>query len=128
MAKIYPKIVRSNFRKSREEANGQLDIGWTEGVLGDGRPYRLECWAQDQITMVTVFISVLGLEGMTNDGFARLLEEEGLYRAYGKKYVEGRQFTDQAGQAFWSINAVIGDEAAMYGESRVPLSPFTNPV
>ena len=60
----YAKPDRSNFtpnfRKTPE--NPDLDIGWAEGSLSDGRPYRLECWAADQITNITVFVSRLGLE------------------------------------------------------------------
>jgi len=29
--------------------------GWNEGLMADGLPYRAECWAMDQITMLTFF-------------------------------------------------------------------------
>lgn len=41
---IYPKPNRSDFKPNlkRTHKNDVLDIGWNEGVLSDGRPYRRE--------------------------------------------------------------------------------------
>ena len=55
----FPKVDRSNFTPNftKSPENDAVDIGWSEGNLSDGRPYRLECWAQDQITNITIFVS-----------------------------------------------------------------------
>ena len=56
---MYPKPNRSdqkqNFVKTADDE--ALDIGWNEGFLSDGRPYRVECWAENHITMLT-FLSL----------------------------------------------------------------------
>ena len=54
---MYPKSNRSNQTQNyvKSEENTVLDIGWNEGILSDGRPYRAECWAEDQVTMLTFF-------------------------------------------------------------------------
>ncbi len=59
-----------------KDADGVLDLGWCEGVLSDGRPrLRAElAWAQDQISMLTFFFSVLGLEGLDADAVYALVE------------------------------------------------------
>jgi len=125
MKQDYPMILRANVIKPLKDDDAQRDIGWAEGMLADGRPYRLECWAQYQITMITVFISVLGLEDYQQDDFVRLLEEGGLYRCLEDRQVSAFEFTDHAGNVFWSINAAIGDEETVYGSSEVPLNRFS---
>lgn len=125
MKQDYPMILRANVIMPLKDDDAQRDIGWAEGMLADGRPYRLECWAQYQITMITVFISVLGLEDYQQDDFVRLLEEGGLYRCLEDRQVSAFEFTDSAGNVFWSINAAIADEETMYGSSEVPLNRFS---
>jgi hypothetical protein len=127
MAQQYPKPDRSdikpNFSKTPE--NEAIDIAWQEGVLSDGRPYRAEYWCQDQISMVTFFLSAIGLENATNEDFNRLLETENLNKFKpGRSYVEARRFTDPSGNALWSINVMVGDDENTYVESGVPLNPY----
>lgn len=71
----HPKPDRSNYAPNRVKTpdNDQIDIGWNEGFLSDGRPYRLECWAQDQFTCVTVFMSTEGLETYANEQLVEML-------------------------------------------------------
>ncbi len=50
-----------------------MGIGWHEGFLTDGRPYRAACWVVYGMTMITFFISSRDLEDYDNTDFARLL-------------------------------------------------------
>lgn len=108
----YPKPDRSSYvpNLSKSAENDVLDIGWTEGFLTDGRPYRLELWAQDQITSVTVFLPAGGLETYSNEQFIELLEREHIvwWVAGARKSVYAVPITDAAGRPVWSINVVIG--------------------
>ncbi len=94
----YPKPDRSdhspNFSKTPE--NDVIDIGWDEGILSDGRRYRVECWAQDQVTSLTYFFSTRGLENMTNAG----------------------------GSNMWSVNVVVGDDEKTFVSAQRPLRPY----
>ncbi len=65
-----------NFSKTKDDDD--LDIGWADGVFSDGRPYRAESWAADQITLLTFFFSTSQIETYTNAQFIKLLEDEGL--------------------------------------------------
>ena len=124
----YPRPDRSgftpNFTKSAE--NPAIDIGWAEGVLKDGRPYRMECWAEEQVTSVTVFFSSIGLEGLEPGAFAPLLESERLL-TYGDptKYygASAAPYVDSAGNAMWSVNVVIGDDEGTFAGTR-PLTRY----
>jgi hypothetical protein len=101
-------------------ADGVLDLGWCEGVLADGRPFRAELWAQDQITVLTFFFSVLGLEALSTDAVYTLVETEGLVRraaGFDPSYQVSR-WTDPRGAAFWSVNVTVGtDEETRLADS-----------
>ena len=68
---------------SRTEDSEDIDIGWADGTLSDGRPYRAECWATDQITVLTFFFSTAQIEAYTDAQFIQLLEDEGLIEFFG---------------------------------------------
>ncbi len=82
MAPLYLKPDRSNLKPnfSKKPENDALDLGWQEGILSDGRPYRAEYWCQDQISTFTFFLSTIGLEDTTKEDFRRLLQTENLIK------------------------------------------------
>ena len=101
-------------------------VGWHEGFLSDGRPYRIEAWTQFQIVCVTVFLSSAGIEQWSNEQLADLLEREKIVRFHSGKqrYVDAKSLPDASGNPIWSINVVIGayDEPAI--ADYLPLGPF----
>ena len=111
MHAMYPKPDRSDFRpRFVKDDDGVLDIGWAEGTLSDGRPYRLEYWAQDQVTCLTIFVAFAGLDLADRERVALFLEQEGLVTFRGRqRYASARQMRDASGQEVWSINVVVGD-------------------
>jgi hypothetical protein len=126
----YPAPYRSghrpNFVKTPE--NDILDLCWAEGVLSDGRPFRAECWCQDQVTMLTFFVSTTGLEAASQEELADLLVREGLVQfASGQRYVDSSKWLDDAGNEMWSINVVVGDEDSTFVSNSVSLYPYNRP-
>jgi hypothetical protein len=83
--------------------------------MSDGRPCRIECWAQDQITCVTVFMSTERLETYSKAQFVVLLEKEHIawWNPDAMKSAYAVPLTDASGNSIWSVNVVIGagDEA-----------------
>ena len=127
---VYPKPDRSDQTPNavKTPENDVLDIGWNEGVLSDGRPYRVECWAQDQVTSLTYFFSTHGLETMTNAQFAELLVREGLLQfTSSQRYVAARPLKDASANAMWSVNVVLGDDEQTFVDDRVPLRRYAKP-
>lgn len=127
MATPYPKPDRSdatpNFSKSAE--NDVLDVGWAEGVLSDGRPYRLECWCQDQVTSVTIFVSSQGLEQLDQKGVEDFLEREQLVRFPSeKRFANAMPFRDPSGNDMLAINVVVGDDTELYATGGPDLNPY----
>lgn len=130
MTTRFTKVDRSNYtpnlRKTAED--DQLDIGWDEGFFSDGRFYRVETWAMDQMTSVSVFMPTAEIENMSNRQFVELFEREGFIRwktgvqpsAYAMPY------TDAEGNFFWTVSVTLGieDEVLADGDFRVrPYAP-----
>ncbi len=94
----------------------ETNIGWYAGLLDENRPFFAECWAVDGMTVLTMFVSTLGIENETPEE----LEQRFLNRGYYRK----REGTDRApavrtfaadGNEFYSINVTVGvdDEPAV---------------
>lgn len=125
----YPKADRSDqVRHRTKDADGSIDIGWAEGTLKDGRPYVAELWAEDQLTLMVLFISKKGIPSLGRDASARLLEENGLVTFLRERYCSARSFIDAAGNPMWSINLVIGDEDELYAKSPILFFPYVYPL
>lgn len=114
----------TQFFPSRSK-HGDVNIGWNCGVLGGNRPWFIECWAIDGITLVTFFLSVVGVEGCSREQLNALLEGAGLYRCKpGSRLPATALFTDEAGNLFHSVNLIVGDEDQTYVEQSVLVYPF----
>lgn len=123
----YPRPDRSSFTPNLHKSaeNPALDLGWAEGTLKDGRPYRAECWAEDGMTSLTLFFSTKGIERFTDAEFAALLEAEGLIQFIGeRRYVAAAPFTDASGNAMWSVTVVVGDDEDTYVVDQVALRRY----
>lgn len=123
----YPGPDRSghvpNFRKTDE--NPSLDIGWNEGVMSDGRPYRAELWAEDGITMLTFFFSALGLESCAEGELAALLVREGLVELMEPRRELGlMRITDPAANDLWSISVPVGSGDDVFIGESIPMRPY----
>jgi hypothetical protein len=128
LSSLFPAPDRSDYLPGSEAQNGIHDIGWAEGTFSDNRPYRAECWAQDQITMLTFFFSVLELPIVSNADAAALLEREHLVFFQSARYVQVGRVTDAAGNDLWSVNVVIGDEDQIFARDSVSLNRYTDPL
>jgi hypothetical protein len=125
---MYPIPVRSDYQPSSTQPHDDsvVEIGWSEGAFGEGRPFRAEAWAEDGITMLTFFFSTDDLKDSTSDQLAELLVQEGLLRfRSAKRFVGDRPLLDASGNEMWSVNIVVGDENELYAEDSLALRPYT---
>lgn len=124
----YPKPDRSdkkpNFKKTAE--NDSLDIGWHEGVLSDGRPFRLEAWCQDQVTFLTYFFSTIDLEEFTNDELAIWLSAgEGLFEFTStERSSSAMKWRDAAGNEMWAFTVIVGADDETNIKDHKPLQKY----
>lgn len=123
---MYHAPDRSDAIRNFSKAEGDdLDIGWNDGVLSDGRPYRAESWAADQISLLTFFFSTSQIETYTDAQFIKLLEDEGLIEfSSDERYVAGEIVEDASGNQMWSVNVVIADENNEFTKDSISLKPY----
>ena len=117
----YPKIIRDNidFISSSDVCN----IGYHEGVLRDGRPYRLEMWSSNGIDNVTIFISTIGLEGKSEVDLVKYIADEGIVDIYDDRSSVSI-ITDEEDNEFYSINLIINNKDEEVNKLLVSLSDY----
>jgi hypothetical protein len=125
----YPKPDRSDQTPNFEKADDydQIDLGWSEGVLSDDRPYRAEAWTMDKITMLTYFFSTKGLENYDEASFVEFLTKEGLVEFVAEqpqRYVSISKITDAGGNEMWSVNVAIGNEDRLFAKDSTDLKRY----
>lgn len=126
----YPAVDRSDFVPNFDGHMGDhvFDIGWAEGVLEDGRPFRMECWGLAGSTGVTVFVASEGLIGpnaiANAEAVQALLERSGVITLLAPHDLQEsslHHFTDPSGTACLSISYVVADEWDEYFVTAHPL-------
>ena len=124
----YPVPDRSDQAPSlMKNDDGIVDIGWCDGVMNAGRPFRAEMWAQDGISMLTVFFSAKGIESMRSDQLQELVVKEGLvaFRTEAQTFCQSAEYTDCAGNLMWSVNVVVGNDEGSFLTASTPIFPYS---
>ena len=89
-----------------------VNIGWNMDFIGN-RPYFLECWAAGGTTMITIFLSTIGIEDYTLDEMENLLINKGKVYSKLPGYIPpemGLKVGDTKGNEFYSVNIIVGFE------------------
>lgn len=124
----FPVPDRTNQKITRLKGeDGIVDIGWSEGLMSDGRPFRIEMWAQDQVSMLTVFFSARDLSELGDEHMERLIVSEAFvtFREGASQYIKKQLIEDAVGNTMWSVNIVVGDEDETYVANSLPI--FAHP-
>jgi hypothetical protein len=100
----YPKIERDNidFYSNSDVCN----IGYYEGDLRDGRPYRLEVWSNHGLDTATIFISNIGLENKSEVDLVKYISGEGIIEIDDDR-AEVTLIKDINENDFYSINLIL---------------------
>lgn len=113
----YPHPDRSNHKPNIELGPGKeyQDIGWNDGVLSDGRPFRVEYWCWEEVSILTYFMSTKGIEHATDSYFKELLMDEGLLSFFSDKpTLRAKKIKDASGNEMWSINVAVGNQEELF--------------
>jgi hypothetical protein len=123
----FPIPDRSNQPvRAEKDEDGVLDIGWCDGVLSDGRPFRAEMWAQDQVSCLTIFFSTIEIEDFDDNAMQAFVENERLVSFKGERqYCTSAKWLDDAGIELWSVNIVVGDDENTFTDQSIPIFPYS---
>ncbi len=115
----YPKPDRSDQVPSlTKDEDGVIDIGWHDGVMSDGRPFRAEMWAQGGVSMLTIFFSSQNIEHIDSDQIREVIVKEGLvaFRSQADTFCESTSYVDCAGMRAYARLCTARDNRSR-GES-----------
>lgn len=127
LSKKIPVPCRVDYTPSPYEPDedGVMDVGYKNGVLSDGRKYRLECWRMDDMLMLTVMFSDKGLEAFKRADMYLVLEAEGILRYTAAKHpLQANRTQDDVGNNVWAINIMLANAKGIYGELLVELNSY----
>jgi hypothetical protein len=103
----------------------ELDIGWAEGEWKDGRPYRAELWSWGDLSVVTFFLSTLGLEDAREPELAGLLDKNSLVEFLRKRKVYPEKVLDSAGNEMWALTIPIREGNKTLVKFGFRLNPYS---
>ena len=127
LIKKFPVPCRVDYVPSPYEPDedGVQDVGYYNGKLSDGRAYRLECWRMDDMLMLTVMFSDLGLSAYKRADMPLLLEAEEILRFTGaNRKLQATRTEDDRGQAVWAVNIMLANKKGTYAELLVELNRY----
>ena len=106
----------------------EYNLGWDTGLVEGNRPYFMECWVSNGITMITFFISTKGIENASTEDLVKLLTAAGLFRLYDpdNPRTSVMKYEDDSENEFFSINVIVGMENETYldGGMMYPYEPL----
>jgi len=102
----YPIIKRDivDFTSDTEVCN----IGYNEGTLKDGRPYRIEVWSAFEIETATIFISTQDIEDKDVKYLKKLIQDNKIIDIYDDR-LDVTRTVDYEENEFFSINIPLVD-------------------
>ena len=102
----YPQIVRDvvDFTSDTEVCN----IGYAEGKLSDGRPYRVEVWSAFEVETATIFISTQDIEDKDVKYLKKLIQDNKIVDIFDDR-IDVTRTVDYEDNEFYSINIPLID-------------------
>ncbi len=123
----YPAPDRGNHKPNLDPTPDKdyLDVGWNGGILSDGRPFRVEYWYWDEVSVLTYFMSTRGIEDVTDGYFKELLVDEGLITfVHQDPILKAKKIKDASGNEMWSINVAVGDRDELFVSGDLPIKRY----
>lgn len=113
----YPTPDRSSFQPDAHREDPELpegDLGAYTGERADGRPYRVESWYTEGLTLITCFFCVDDLEGASPEKLVEyvrpVLEETKVPDANRKLSANDvHTIVDASGHRLFSLTFVVGE-------------------
>ena len=111
----YPLIDHADSIFPPKTEDGDHNIGWYASTIDGVRPFFVECWAMDGITMLTIYVSTKDFEGKTATELTEIFRRIGYLRITNNEYQPKAVIvTDDHQNTFYALNILVGDEDAVY--------------
>lgn len=127
IVKSFPVPCRIDYVPSplEPDEDGVMDVGYQIGKLSDGRKYRLECWRMDDMIMLTVMFSDIGIESYKRADMYLLLECEDILKFKGsKRPLQVAKTTDDVNKSMWSLNLMLANSKQVYADLLIDLTKY----
>ena len=123
---LFPKPDRSTFipKITPVDEITELDNGWVEGEFSDGRPYRAESWSWDHLSAITFFFSTIGVENISDQGLADLLQREVSLQFEGRKRISAEKIQDASGYEMWAVSLLVRDGDETLVKAGLQFNPY----
>ena len=106
---------------------GEHNIGWNAGLLEENRPFFVECWAVDQMTMLTICVSARGIEEKSPEEMDQWFQNVGYYSYKGEKkhpaHIEKVRYPN--GEEYFINNLLVGAEDEPAQINGAPILPWS---
>lgn len=99
-------------------------IGFAEGRLANGYPFRLECAVYEHSKILSVFVSKMGLIGVNEEDIDNYLRQQDIYEIYGTQ-PEIYTYIDKKGNEFWRLDTLLESEGDIYASSPISIEEFS---
>jgi hypothetical protein len=121
-ARLFPTPCFAQARPDRGFGDDAvIEIGWADGVLIDGRPFRMELACSNDIVDARFFVSAEGLGDWRRRDWAAFLVEHGLIRFTSTlKFANADETRDERGQPMLLIAVLLEHERTRFAELLIP--------
>lgn len=98
-------------------------IGFKEGRLSNGYPFRLECAVYKQSKILSVFVSKNGLTEVSGSDMDYYLRSQNIYEVY-EGNPEIYTYIDKNENEFWRIDVLLETDGTIYASSPISIEEF----
>jgi hypothetical protein len=135
----YPIVDRSEFKPNfvLRDRDDQIDISFADGIFSDGRPFRVEFWAANQVSYLTYYFSSADISNFTASDLKQYLTSEHVIAFDDEKFhacgftginVDAWKTVDSSGNELWAATVIVGDEDGTYIHDSVRTKRYRNEV
>ncbi|HIU64386.1 MAG TPA: hypothetical protein IAB06_05080 [Candidatus Avacidaminococcus intestinavium] len=122
---LYLKYPKPHFVEKRkleaDEDEEVIDetVGTSEGILPDGRPYKVEFWQLEDLLLATIYFSATDVSDCTKSELEKYLQKNSLVMTKGDSLrMQCKKCLDDAGCEMWVINIILRQDQQIYASIK----------
>ncbi len=106
----YYPLLDCTWQTPPRDENGEVNIGWNAGLIGENRPFFVTCWASEGITTLSIYVSSLEIEDVTPEELTDMLLKEQYFRYRDGSHAAAQvdRFGKRGKDEFFLITVTVG--------------------